>query len=66
MANAVHESPIADLQSPVASSVKELGVTETARRLDLDPTTVLRLAAGISPRRGSIAVARANLHKLHA
>jgi hypothetical protein len=49
----------------VADAIARLGVQETARRLDLTTQTTLRLATtGATVRRGSLALAEANAHRL--
>lgn len=53
------------LQEAVAAAIARLGVAETSRRLGLEAETTLRLATpGATVRRGSVALAQANVHRL--
>jgi hypothetical protein len=52
------------LQRAVADSIRRVGVAETSRRLGTERQTTLRLGLGARVRRGSLALAKANLHRL--
>jgi hypothetical protein len=53
------------LRVMIARAVETLGVPETSRRLGLRPETVCRmLTPGAAFRRGSVALAQQNAHKL--
>jgi hypothetical protein len=54
-----------ELQTMVAASIARVGVRETAKRLGCEDETALRLAVpGARVRRGSVALAEMNAHKL--
>ncbi len=54
-----------DLQQLIAQAIQRLGVAETSRRLGTEPETTLRLGTpGATVRKGSIALAQANAHRL--
>ena len=60
MANA----PTPNLQARVTQAIRTHGISEVARRLNLGPESVARIAAGAGVRRGTHALAEMNVHKL--
>jgi len=60
----VQDVTLAQLQERVADGILRLGVAETSRRLGTERQTTLRLGLGARVRRGSLALAKANLHRL--
>jgi hypothetical protein len=52
------------LQALIAASIAAVGLRETAKRLALSEVPVLRLAHGLSVRRGTVTAARSMAERL--